>query len=777
MKIRTSLLIILCSISSYMHSQKNVQNLSGVILDENTLTPIPSANIVVLNTKPLLGTSSNFEGEFTLLNVPLGRHNIQVSSLGYEPVIITNVLVTSAKEGKISVTLKEITAQLNEIVITPKVHKEKPLNKTALVSARLLSVEEANRYAGGFDDPARLASSFAGVASNISNNAIIIRGNAPKFIQWKMEGIEIPNPNHFADLGTFGGGGLTALSSNLLANSDFFTGAFPSEYNNAISGVFDMKMRKGNNSKHEHSAEVGLIGIDFASEGPLNKNKNSSYLINYRYSTLGLMSSLLPEDAQGTNYQDLAFKLNFYTEKAGSFSLWGLGLIDNSGTTAEKDVALWEYKRDRQNEKAKQFMGAAGIKHRYIFKNNAYINSTLAISASGIKFKTDQLDTNLIAVPENEIKNSNYNITFKSVLNKKFNKFHTNRTGFSAVGMHYDLLLKETKNTTQLETVVSKNGFSALLSGFTNSTFSFNKITLNAGINVQLFSLNNSYTIEPRLGVSYQINQKNKLSFGYGLHSRIEQLHTYFVKDPITNTTPNKELDFTKAHHFVASYDWSLSNNIHLKVEPYFQYLYDIPYIKNSTTSLLNVEKDWFDNDTYINGGKGKNYGVDITLEKYINNGLYYLFTASVFNSEYKTDTNTWYNTRFNRNYLMNFLIGKEYTVGQRNQNLLSINLRFSFQGGDRYSSIDIANSNATQDVVYNKTNPFTKQADNSFVSHITVNYQWNKKKTTQKLSLKIINATNYEEFLGHRYNLKKQQVDLYKEALLIPNLSYKISF
>jgi len=777
MTIKTYISVFFLLISLVNYGQKSTQIIKGKVIDETTQMPIPSASIILLNSKPLQGTNTGFDGKFVISNVTFGRHNIQISSIGYEPIIISNILVSSAKEVTLQISLKETSAVLNEIVITPKIHKEKPLNKTALVSAKMLSVEEANRYAGGFDDPARLASSFAGVASNVGNNAIIIRGNAPKFIQWKMEGVEIPNPNHFADLGAFGGGGLTALSSNLLANSDFFTGAFPSEYNNAISGVFDMKMRKGNNSKHEHSAEFGLIGIDFASEGPLNKNKNSSYLVNYRYSTLGLLSSLLPEDAQGTNYQDLAFKLNFYTKEAGSFSLWGLGLIDNSGTTAKKDASLWEYKKDSQNEKAQQFMGAAGINHRYFFKNNTYINSTIVISASGLKFKADQLDNNLVSTPESKIENTNYNITFKSIINKKFSKSHTNRTGFSAVGMHYDLLLREAKNTNQLETIVSKNGFSTLLSGFTNSTFNFNKITLNAGVNAQLFTLNNSHTIEPRLGLSYQLNQKNKLSFGYGLHSRIEQLHTYFVKDPITNNTPNKELDFTKAHHFVLGYDWNISDKLHIKIEPYFQYLYDIPYIKNSATSLLNVEKDWFEIDTYINGGKGKNYGVDFTLEKYISNGLYYLVTASVFNSEYKTDSNTWYNTRFNRNYLANFLIGKEYVIGKRNQNLLSINLRLSYQGGDRYSLIDVVNSNATQDVVYDETTPFTQQADASFVSHITVNYQWNKKKITQKLSLKVINATNYEEFLGHRYNIKKQQVDLYKEALLIPNLSYKISF
>ena len=139
-----------------------------------------------------------------------------------------------------TIQMKENTGLLSEVVVKPNVNKELPLNNLASVSAKMLSVEEATRYAGGFDDPARLVSSFAGVSSNVSNNAIAIRGNSPQSLQWKMEGIEIPNPNHFADMTTFGGGGLTALSSQLLANSDFFSGAMPAEYSNALSGVFDI---------------------------------------------------------------------------------------------------------------------------------------------------------------------------------------------------------------------------------------------------------------------------------------------------------------------------------------------------------------------------------------------------------------------------------------------------------------------------------------------------------------------------------------------------------
>ncbi len=771
------LLIVLFSIiSTLAFSQDITQNIKGQIIDESSQEPIPFANIIIQDSSPSIGTISDENGYFTLSDLPPGRYNIHISFLGYETIIVNEILLTSAKEVNLTIELNENIAALDAIILRPKIHKEKALNKMASVSARMLSVEEANRYAGGFDDPARLASSFAGVASNVSNNAIIIRGNAPKYTQWKMEGIEIPNPNHFADLGTFGGGGLTALSSNLLANSDFFTGAFPAEHNNALSGVFDMRMRSGNNSEYEHSAELGLIGIDFASEGPINKNSHSSYLVNYRYSTLGLLSSILPEDTEGTNYQDVAFKLRFPTKKVGTFSFWGLGLIDNSGKKPEEDINTWEYNSDREKEKATQFMGASGINHRMFFNGKGSLNSTLAISANGLDFTTERLDDSLELQPLNEINNNNYNITFKSVFNKKFSANHRNNTGISAVNMNYDLLLNEVNNTT-LETIVSEKGSSTLLSAFTSSNFSFKDFTLNVGLTSQLFTLNNNFTLEPRLGMSYQINANNELSFGYGLHSRLERLNVYFTNPENSETLPNKELDFTKAHHFILGYNWNINKNLHLKVEPYYQYLYNVPIVENSTTSLINLVDDWFINDIYINEGIGQNYGIDVTLEKYITNGFYYLITASVFNSQFQTDSGVWFNTRFNRGYLINALAGKEFLVGKQKQNLFSINLRLSLQGGDRYSMIDEAASDFAQEVVYDETTPFTEQSKDMFITHITANYQWNKKKTSHKLSLKILNANKFEEFFGHRYNLKTQTVDKYREAILIPNLSYKISF
>lgn len=774
------LFLQICLLLTFIsYAQDLTQNIKGKIIDNASKEPIPFATVVIMDTDPMTGTTSDMDGNFKLENIPVGRYDLKISFLGYEPVIIPEVIVTSAKETILNIPLTESAYALDEITIKPKLVKAQPLNKMATVSARMLSVEEASRYAGGFDDPARLASSFPGVASSVGNNAIIIRGNAPKYLQWKIEGVEIPNPNHFADLGSFGGGGLTAFSSNLLANSDFFTGAFPAEYNNALSGVFDIRMRDGNSSEFEHSFEIGAIGIDFASEGPLITKNDASYLINYRYSTLGLVSSLLPEDAGGTNYQDLSFKLKFPTKKSGLFSFWGIGLIDESGTKPEKEIENQFYYQDVEKQDVKQYMGAFGINHRFLFENSLYLNSTIAVSANGMDLKTDRLDNNVQLQPENEINNKNYNLTFKSFFNKKFNSKNTNQTGIIIRGLGYDMNLKENQATTNsLNTLVSENGFNALLSAFSSSAISLKKWQLNIGFNSQLFTLNNNFTLEPRLGFNYQLNGDNTFSFGYGLHSRIEPLNIYLANtnNSISNQA-NKDLDFSKAHHFILAYDWNITEKTHLKIEPYFQCLFDIPVVENTTSSLLNLQNDWFINDTYTNKGKGQNYGVDLTLEQYMNKGFYYLISSSIFNSKYKTSNQKWFNTRFNKNFLFNAIAGKEFKVGKTKQNVLGLNLRLSIQGGDRYSLIDHENSILAQDVIFNETTPFTEQSKTSFITHFTMNYEWYKKKSTQKISLKILNATNYKEFQGHRYNIKTDRVEEFREALIIPNISYKISF
>lgn len=362
--LRKALALSLVFLTTQVFAQLPTQTIRGKVIDESSGFPLQSATVLI--EKTAAGNTTDDNGNFVIEHVTIGRYNIEVSLIGYEPVVLKEILVTSGKEVYLSISMKEMAASLQEVIVRPKINKQQPLNRTATLSARMLSVEEAKRYAGGFDDPARLVSAFAGVSTNgVGSNAIVVRGNSPQSLQWKLEGVEIPNPNHFADLAAFGGGGLTALSAQLLANSDFFSGAMPAEYGNALSGVFDIFMRNGNNQKREHTVQAGVIGMDIASEGPFKKGGQSSYLFNYRYSTLGLLASLLPENAGGTIFQDLSLKFHFPTKKAGRFSVWGIGLKDRSGASAKEKISEWRYDEDRENSEVNQYMGAGGRGRNY----------------------------------------------------------------------------------------------------------------------------------------------------------------------------------------------------------------------------------------------------------------------------------------------------------------------------------------------------------------------------------------------------------------------------
>lgn len=771
----TILSIFLCLYSVY----SNAQNMRGVVIDAASNAPIPFAT-VVLNTMPRIGVETDSLGNFNIKNIPIGRYNVTVSSVGYTPSVLREIQVSSSKETYLNISLKESVTTLNEVIIKPQVNKDQPLNDMATVSARMLSVEESKRYAGGFDDPARLASVFAGVASNTSNNGIVIRGNAPKSLQWKIEGVEIPNPNHFADLSSFGGGGLTALSSQMLANSDFLTAAFPAEYNNTLSGVFDIAMRKGNTQKHENTIQIGAIGIDIASEGPFKKEGRSSYLFNYRYSTLALLAPLLPENGGGVRYQDVSFKFNFPTQKAGTFSIWGIGLIDHSGAEAKMDSLQWQYMTDKERQDVSQYMGAWGLTHKYFFNNKTYLKTTLATTVSGLDLKTDELNAENQFLAKNAIKNQNQDYIFSTFFNTKVSAKHSHKTGFLLRGLRYDMALKNASLLGQpLETIVDEKGLSSLLSIYSQSNFQFtDKLNMNIGVNAQIFMLNKNITLEPRMGIKWQIQPAHALGLGYGLHSRLERLNYYFIKNGGINTgAENRHLDFTKAHHLVASYDASLSENMHLKIETYFQHLFNVPVLKDSSFSFINLQNDWFFNKKLENTGKGKNYGLDLTLEKYLSDGYYFLVSASIFQSKYQGGDKIWRNTRFNRNYLFNFLIGKEWQLGMKNNKILGINTRFAYQGGDRYSPINTAASLLAQKAIYDESNAFEMQLPATFTAHFTASYKINKSRTAHEIALKILNATMQKDYFDFQYNFKTKTIDKHEEVIFIPNISYKFEF
>ena len=508
-------------------TQKLTQTIRGIVVDSKTNAPIEYASVYVLE-EPSLNSSTDSLGNFRISNVPIGRYNIQASFTGYHISIISEVSVTSSKEVYVEIPMDENIQYLAEVLVKPEIKKNRTINPMAITGGRMISMEEAGRFANGFDDPARLSAAFAGVAGDIGTNAVAIRGNSPQFTQWRLEGIEIPNPTHFADLSGLGGGFLSALSTQVIGNSDFYNGAFPAEYNNVLSGVFDMHLRNGNNQKYEHAFQVGLMGIDLSSEGPISKKRGSSYLVNYRFST----TSLATGNDLNLKYQDLAFKLNFPTSKAGTFSIWGLGLIDRNKAPIE-ERSKWETLGDRQAGENRLEKMVGGLAHKYVMNENTYIRSSLSATYSKDHTVVDQqADDKLIRV--GDIRNSRWDFVFNSYLNTKFSPRHTNRTGVTITNLHYDLDYQVSRYfglNRPMEQISKGDGESTVFSAYSSSVINLNNNwDTSLGVTAQYFTLNNNLSIEPRVALKWKINPKHSLALAYGLHSRREKLDYYFVE-------------------------------------------------------------------------------------------------------------------------------------------------------------------------------------------------------------------------------------------------------
>ncbi len=750
---------IVCSATMYAQENKPVQTIRGVVVDYASGAPIAYATVGLLNM-PQMGAATDNEGRFEIKHIPVGRHDLQASFLGYEPAVFREILLTSAKEVYLEIQLRESVLQLDEVVIRPRIHKEVPLNKMALSGARMLSVEEAGRFAGGMDDPARLVSSYAGISSAVSSNGISVHGNAPSLLQWRLEEVEIPNPNHFADVASLGGGVLSSLSKNVLGNSDFYTGAFPAEYNNAVSGIFDMKLRNGNSQKFQHTLQAGILGLDVASEGPLSKKREASYLFNYRYSTTGLMNKVNPagEQEQVLDYQDLNFKFNLPTEKAGTFSLWGTALVDKVKpkiNTPDK----WDYADDAKDSRMKQTSAAAELTHRYAFKNGGVWKTTLAATYAKTNAWESIYDSQMKSSPRLDFRSQYTHLVLTSSFNKKYSPRHTNKTGFTVTHMMYDMDFDLSPFYAQpLRRISEGKGNTNLIAAYTSSLFRVNdRLSATLGVNGQLFTLNHTWTIEPRAAIKWQASSRSSFGLAYGLHSRMEKLDVYFVKTKEAGgQLVNKALDFTKTYHLALSYSHKLSDDMNLKIEPYFQYLYDVPVIADSSYSVLN-RSTFYVEDALVNTGKGRNYGVDLTFEKYMTRGLYYMVTASLFRSEYAGGDGIWHHTKFNRNYIVNGLIGKEWMIGRHKQDVLSVNLRLTLQGGERHSPVNEQATLRHPDKVtqYDETKAYSQQLSPMFLANYTVSYRMNRRKVSHEFAVKGINATEYKEYSEHEYNLK----------------------
>lgn len=777
----TFTLFLLCLSFSFAQ-----QTIRGTVFDQQTLMPLPHAKVFFPDTEPILGMIANESGEFRFEKLPPGRYTLQVEYLGYEALTRANLVLTSAKELVLEIGLEEKISSTEEVVISAEPDKHQAINELSTVSARTFSVEEAQRYAGSRNDPARMAQNYAGVGQVGDNrNDIIIRGNSPTGLLWRLEGIDIPNPNHFGANGTTGGP-VSMLNINNLSNSDFFSSAFPAEYGNALSGVFDLNLRSGNNEKYEFMAQMGFNGLEAGVEGPFSKNSKASFVANYRYSTLGIFKALGLSAGTGAavpEYQDLVFKVDVPTEKAGRFVVFGMGGVSsiNFLDSEAEDKGTNFYQGTGEDLYNKGASGVVGLSHTHIFNHTTYGKFVLYASAINSGNDIDSLsieDGSPVRFYANSFTTVKYGASYR--LNKKINARNHLR-----LGAIYDLYQASFVDSVRL----SNNSFirprdykgqTGLLQAYAQWKHRFSdELSLNTGVHYQHFLLNHSQAIEPRMGLRYELNERQQVNVGVGLHSQIQPLQVYFLENRAAGESvrTNENLDLTRSMQAVIGYDHLFSPNLRLKTEAYYQYIWGAAVQQRSSSfSMLNAGADFgFPTvDSLDNDGTGENYGIELTLEKFFSDQYYFLFTTSLFQSRYTGSDGVERNTAFNGNYIFNVLGGKEFQLGR---NTLSVDVRTTFAGNRWYTPIDLEASRLQGQTVLVSDAAYSEQYAPYFRTDLKITFRQNSKRVTQEWSVDLNNVTNHQNVFNQQYSKETNDIETTYQMGLFPVVQYRILF
>ena len=771
-----------------VYSQVNYKSLSGTVMDAESRIPLPGANVVVTSFSKFNGCSTDSLGRFRIL-LPPGRHTLSVSFLGYTTQAIKDIQVGSGKETIVVCSLSETPQQTGEVEVHGK--SGRALNTMAAVSVRALRSQDAARYAGGYFDASRMVTNFPGVAAGNGDdkNEIVIRGNSPRGLLWRLEGIEIPNPNHLSSGQGASGGAYSMITTNALSGFDFFTGAFPAEYGNAFSGVMDLNLRTGNTSKHEYSLGLSVVGAEASAEGPFNNKSGDSWYANFRYANFSFLTSYGVIDPETLGIiprsTDWVVKATFKTKKSGTFDFFTIGGASKVGDLASTDVAQIKNGADKDEYLETHFLAVAGIKHLWILPDSkTYLRTTLGFSYQNEGFTNDVIDTLFN-------KTVTYTETFKTpalrfstVLNHKFNSHNSIRLGISHNNLNADLFAERYVSAAVYDTVLNTrtngwhNSYSAQWKYKANAP-----IEINAGLHVLHSGITKELIWEPRIGIVFYLPFNQQISFGSGLHSRIEPLSIYNYKIKIDNThrsEANINLKTIKALHFTLGYNKQFGSDWHFGLEAYVQVLSKVPVSTSlsSQFSILNSSYGLPDM-VLVNNGKGLNKGIEFTLEKDFTHNYYFLLTASIFSSKYKAPDGNWYNTYYNNSFIYNLTGGKEFAVGKDRQNTIGFNLKTLIRGGFRYTPVDQVLSIKNKRVIYKMYETYGERLPTYQRFDAGLSYRLNKSKRAWIFMADIQNLTNRKNIYRKKFAYQSGKIveSTSKSIGIIPVATIKVEF
>ncbi len=736
----------------------------GKVKEVNSKIPIAQANVSVYQKEELItGAVTDSVGYFQLIDVLPGRYKLVVTYTGYEGFEM-ELLVISGKKSSLEIRLRESSMVLDEVVIRP--------DNLSGANVTTISIEKAMRVPANFFDPVRMLTSYPGVvAANDQSNSIVVKGYSPNAILWRLQGLDIISPNHLANAGTLSdrpvanGGGVNVLSAQLLDQTDFYSGSLPAPYGNALSGVMDMKLRAGDSDKTRYTLQASVIGLDAAVEGPISKSRQSSFLANYRYSTVGLLSNAgVDFGGESISFQDFSFHLNAPSHKGGNLSVFGLGGLSANRFQAREEIER-EEEKDRYDIDYTGKVFALGLVNQF---KPSRTSVTIGASVSG-QLQDRNAETDAANI-------------YPMVLLDEYSSTRLLISGFikavytlEKASLETGLMTNYFDQSLSSQRITSGNAFvnnvrggmnGLLLQPYINWSKPIGKYwNATTALRYVYFTYAEASSLEPRLQIARTLN-RGSIGLSYGITSQVQQLQTYLVND--------NDMPLTKSHQIALEMKQTLARGLRFVSSVYYHQLFDAPAmtLSNSVYSTLNQLEE-IPPSFLMPSGSGRNYGVEGLVEKRFYGDTYFMVSGSLYESKYRSEA-SYQDTRFNGNFTSSFLTGKEWKKTNRS---FGVHARVLYLGGLREAVIDEVASAEAGTTIYIYQNGFSEQLPNYFRTDLRVSWRKNKPGYTRTLSIDIQNLTGQKNVGFHYYDTFLQKVKTKYQVGLIPVIAYRVDF
>ena len=763
-------IIFLIFFPFFIYAQ-NIGSLDGRILDDQDQQPLEGATVIIEGTS--FGVVTDEDGYFVFENIPTKSYNLTISFLGYRTKTIYNVILKSFGTPTIQVLLEESSDELEEIILVQspfRTTRETPL------STQTFSAVEIETYPGGNNDITKVVQSMPGISPSIGGfrNDIIIRGGAPNESVYYLDGIEIPNINHFSTQGS-AGGPLGLLNVSFIREVTLSSSAFGAEYDNPLSGVLSFEQREGNSKRLAGNFRFGATEAGITLEGPLfkkkeNKSAKTTFLFSVRRSYLQFLFELLDLPIR-PDYWDYQWKINHKINKYNSLIFLGLGSIDDFSLRSPKVFDPNIQASIEQAPIIKQRTITAGLSWKKKYKDgNGLMTTSLSTNRLGnifSRFRDNISQSNVVFENDSyewetkiRLKSVRYFDDWKTVIGTNFqNSIYSNKTKNVLYDLNYNTKIKFLK-------------FGLYARG--ERTFLNDRLDFSIGFRMDSdsFSEGSSLTdnFSPRLSFSYKLKPDNRFKWNLSI-GRYYKMPTYTMlgyKDNNGNYL-NKESKYTRSDHYVTGFEYNSSNSSRITIEGFYKRYSQYPVSLIDNVSLANKGGGFevLGNEPISSDGKGKTYGIETLYQQKLNKNFYGVFAYTFFYSRFTSIEGEYLPSVWDSRHLISF------SGGYKLKKNWEISARWRFSGKTPFVPVNI---NATlvsyPEIILDYQKLGTVKLNTFNQADIRFDKKWNLKKLSFNLYFQIENFLVQSIPFPKEYGLNRDQSGLLIQPLSLVELS-----